>query len=87
MAKRRRGKASGRSPSIPDVLAERVRIDPLDLVALIHRVNPTDRTLSNRERRRRYRDKAALQSLLVRRAARGRNFGRSSRRRPLGAPR
>lgn len=36
------------------------------LFALIHQVNPTGASISERERERRYRLKARLQSLLIR---------------------
>ena len=37
-----------------DVLAGRVKVNPLDLYRLIHQVNPTNRSLSRQEKLRRY---------------------------------
>lgn len=43
------------------------RLGAAELIALIKRVNPTDRNLPASERERRYREKSALQSTLIRR--------------------
>lgn len=55
-----------REPRVEDVLAGRASADVHALVALIHAVNPTGRGLAPRDEKRRYRDKAALQSKLLR---------------------
>jgi hypothetical protein len=49
-----------------DVLARRVRPTAVELMDLIHRVNPTGRDLPPREAELRYTQKSRLQSLLVR---------------------
>ncbi len=50
-----------------DVLAGRAKVTAAELLALIHRVNPTGRELGAREAEQRYALKSRLQSLLVRR--------------------
>ena len=50
-----------------DVLAGRVKVGAIELLDLIHRVNPTGRELHTREEELRYAQKSRLQSLLVRR--------------------
>lgn len=52
-----------------DVLAGRVKPSAVELLDLIHRINPTGRELGAREAEIRYAQKARLQSLLVRRFA------------------
>jgi hypothetical protein len=52
-----------------DVLAGRVAPEPGELLDLIHAINPTGRSLSVADERRRYQLKARLQSVLVRRFA------------------
>jgi hypothetical protein len=64
MSKRQR--PAGRRLDPQDVLAGRVRPTAVELLDLIHRVNPTGRELPAREAELRYRQKARLQSLLVR---------------------
>lgn len=54
-------------PRLEDVLADRVRPDARDLVALIHDVNPTGLNLDRKETARRYALKSRLQSVLIRR--------------------
>ncbi len=48
-----------------DVLEGRLKVDPLELYRLIHRVNPTNRRLSRPAAQRRYDEKHKLQSFLV----------------------
>ena len=70
MGRRRRGKGRGRRPPVIDVdavLAGDISLDAAELVALIHRVNPTDKGLSPADTKLRYAQKSALQSLLIRR--------------------
>lgn len=50
-----------------DVLAGRIKVSAVELLDLIHRINPTGRELPPREADLRYAQKARLQSLLVRR--------------------
>src|SRR5579863_8121290 len=52
-----------------DVLAGRVKVNAVELLDLIHRVNPTGHDLPTREAELRYAQKSRLQSLLVRRFA------------------
>lgn len=60
-------KKTGRSiPTVEDVLSGRERLDAVELMRLIHRVNPTNDGLPTAEAALRYREKASLQSLLVR---------------------
>lgn len=60
-------KTSRRLPLPDDVLADRVRPEARDLIALIHDVNPTGLGLDRKETARRYALKSRLQSVLVRR--------------------
>src|SRR4051794_37869960 len=62
----RRHSSGGRRLDAHDVLAGRVRPTVVELLDLIHRVNPTGRDLPAREAELRYGQKARLQSLLVR---------------------
>jgi hypothetical protein len=57
---------AGRRLDAQDVLAGRVRPTAVELLDLIHRVNPTGRDLPAREAELRYAQKARLQSLLLR---------------------
>lgn len=63
MGKRKTGRGS---PSVDDVISGRERLDVVEFMRLIHRVNPTGDELSPAEAARRYRDKASLQSVLLR---------------------
>ena len=57
-----------RSRRLPDpeaVLTGRARVSMEELVALVHRVNPTGRQLPADEEAHRYRQKSELQSLLI----------------------
>ncbi len=63
----RRHRKRKRSPEPEEVLAGRVDLKPPELIELIHRVNPTGRELDASQEADRYRQKAALQSLLIRR--------------------
>ena len=53
-------------PQVEAVLRGRVRLTPLELIRLIHRVNPSGESLAASRRAERYRLKARLQSLLLR---------------------
>ena len=67
MAKRRKRKKSKSSfPEIERILRGEIRLTPLELVRLIHKINPSGEKLSPARRSERYRLKARLQSLLVR---------------------
>ena len=68
-SKRRRWRSKRRVPScnVDDVLAGAVTPTAAELIALIHRVNPTDKGLHTTEENARYRQKSALQSLLINR--------------------
>lgn len=61
-----RGKRSSRLPSVEDVLSGKRSPTVADLVALIHRVNPTGRGLPPHQEDRRYATKSQLQSVLIR---------------------
>lgn len=71
MAKRKKKKKTKIDPQ--DVLCERVRLSALELVRMIHHVNPTNKNLTPQKNEQRYRLKSGLQSLLIRR------FGESLR--------
>ena len=61
-------KKSRRTPALPtaaDLCTGRVRLDCAEVIALIHRVNPTDRRMTDAERQARYIEKSALQSWLI----------------------
>lgn len=60
-------KPSRKLPHPDDVLADRVRPDARELIALIHDVNPTGLNLDRKETARRYALKSRLQSVLIRR--------------------
>lgn len=64
---KRRGTDDRKRLDPEDVLAGRIKIGVVELLDLIHRVNPTGRELGAREAELRYAQKARLQSLLVRR--------------------
>jgi len=64
-AKRKKKKKKGHYAEPEDILAGRTAITPLELVRLIHRINPTDRKLSADKTSEQYRLKASLQSLLI----------------------
>src|SRR6185437_4130818 len=57
---------AGRHLDVQDVLGGRVHASAVELLDLIHQVNPTGRELPARVAELRYRQKARLQSLLVR---------------------
>ncbi len=63
----RRHQKRKRSPEPRDVLTGRVEVKSTELIELIHRVNPTGRELDATQEAERYRQKAELQSLLIRR--------------------
>ncbi|MCP4116287.1 MAG: hypothetical protein GY737_12945 [Desulfobacteraceae bacterium] len=64
MAKRRKNKR--KHPMDPeDILAGKTPVTALELIRLIHRINPTKENRGKRETRERYRIKARLQSLLI----------------------
>jgi hypothetical protein len=52
-------------PELDQVLAGRVNLPAHQLIDLIHRVNPTGQELSRKEMEARYRQKCALQNLLI----------------------
>jgi len=64
-AKRKKKKKKGHYAEPEDILAGRTAITPLELVRLIHRINPTDRKFSADKTSEQYRLKASLQSLLI----------------------
>jgi hypothetical protein len=64
---KRRGADDKKRLDIEEVLAGRIKVGAVELLDLIHRVNPTGRELDSRATELRYRQKARLQSLLVRR--------------------
>lgn len=64
MAKRRKNKR--KQPKDPeDILAGRASVTALELIRMIHRINPTKENIGKRETQERYRTKARLQSLLI----------------------
>ena len=65
MARGRRKGKKARPIEPEDVLSGRTRTDLEGLFRLIHRVNPTGRDLPNDQEARLYRQKSALQSLLI----------------------
>jgi hypothetical protein len=64
---KRRGPGEQKRLDPEDVLAGRVKVTAVELLDLVHRVNPTGRELGAREAELRYAQKSRLQSLLVRR--------------------
>ena len=50
-----------------NVLSGKVNVSALELVRMIHRVNPTARDMSGHEAKKRYRLKSEFQSLLINR--------------------
>lgn len=61
-------KSKKKKPINPyDVLAEKIPMTARDLILMIHRVNPTKERVGSKETSERYRLKAELQSLLIRR--------------------
>lgn len=67
MGHKRQGKPRRRADlDVGSVLAGRVRVDVEDLLDLIDAANPTGKDLPAAEARRRYAEKSALQSLLIR---------------------
>jgi hypothetical protein len=65
--KQKRKKRANRLPRVEEVIAGRAGVSARELVQLIKQVNPTDREVSPGVSDRRYQQKSALQSLLVRR--------------------
>lgn len=64
MTKRRKNKRQ--QPKEPeDVLAGRASVTALELIRMIHRINPTKENRGKTETQERYRIKARLQSLLI----------------------
>ena len=62
-----RRKKKGRKINHNDVLKEKVTISAHELVKLIHRINPTGKNIPSKKESERYKIKAQLQSLLIRR--------------------
>lgn len=60
-------KKRGRRIDYNDVLEENVTISAHELVRMIHRINPTGKDIPSKKEAKRYRIKARLQSLLIRR--------------------
>jgi len=50
-----------------DVLKQNVAVTALELIKMIHRINPTGKKISSKQESERYKIKAQLQSLLIRR--------------------
>lgn len=68
MARKRKKKGEKRTQLDPyEVLEEKVPVTALELIRLIHRVNPTNTEWDVKKASERYRLKARLQSLLIRR--------------------
>lgn len=65
MARKRKKKKRADS-NLEDVLSGKVTVSALELVRLIHKINPTDKKLTESKRTRQYRIKGQLQSLLIR---------------------
>lgn len=64
MAKRRKHKRQ--QPKDPeDILSGKTVVTALELIRVIHRINPTKENRGKQETRERYRIKARLQSLLI----------------------
>ena len=62
-AKRNKKKRAYLNPE--EVLSGKVAVTALELVRLIHKINPTDKNLSSKKVDQQYRSKAQLQSLLI----------------------
>lgn len=65
MAAKRKKKKKGQATRPEDILAGRATITPLELVRLIHRINPTKKNFNADKSSEQYRLKSHLQSLLI----------------------
>jgi len=64
-SKKKRTKKQNLNRNIKEILAGKISVTALELIRLIHKINPTREDASNAETRNRYSLKAQLQSLLI----------------------